>query len=195
MPHRHTCHEERLRAIVRADENLMAFLAAARALRLPQWRLAAGCVYQTVWNALSGKPAGTGIKDYDVVYFDASDLSWEAEDGVIRRAEAVLGGRWPVEIRNQARVHLWFEQRFGLPYPQLHSADEAFGYYAAVVHAVGIRLEEDDTIDIAAPFGLDDVFGMVIRPNPARRGDKGLAAKAAKAKAIWPDLKLIDLEA
>lgn len=173
----------------------MAFLAAARALRLPQWRLAAGCVYQTVWNALSGKPAGTGIKDYDVVYFDASDLSWEAEDGVIRRAEAVLGGRWPVEIRNQARVHLWFEQRFGLPYPQLHSADEAFGHYAAVVHAVGIRLEEDDTIDIAAPFGLDDVFGMVIRPNPARRGDKGLVAKAAKAKAIWPDLKLIDLEA
>jgi hypothetical protein len=194
LPHRHACLEERLRAIVRADEGLMAFLAVARALRLPQWRLAAGCVYQTVWNSLSGKPAGTGIKDFDLIYFDAGDLSWEAEDGVIRRAEAAFGDRWPVEIRNQARVHLWFEQRFGLPYLQLHSADEALGHYAAIVHAVGIRLEDDDTIDIVAPFGLDDVFDMVIRPNPERRGDKGLAAKAARAKAIWPELRLVELQ-
>ncbi|MGO4339157.1 nucleotidyltransferase family protein [Labrys sp. KB_33_2] len=194
MPHPSASLEERLRTIVREDENLMAFLVAARMLRLPQWRLAAGCVYQTVWNSLSGKPAGTGIKDYDLIYFDADDVSWEAEDAVIRRADTVLGGRWPVEIRNQARVHLWFERRFGLPYPRLNSADEAFGHYAAVVHAVGVRLEEDDTIDIAAPFGLDDVFGMIIRPNPRRRDDKGLAAKAARAKAIWPQLRLVDLQ-
>ena len=194
MPDRSTSPEERLRAIVRADENLMAFLVAARSLRLPQWRLAAGCVYQSVWNSLTGKSTGTGIKDYDLIYFDATDVSWEAEDAVIRRAAPLFDGRWPVEIRNQARVHLWFEQRFGLPYPQLHSADEAFGHYAAIVHAVGIRLEEDDTIDIAAPFGLDDVFGMVIRPNPGRPGDKGLSAKAARAQAIWPELRLVDLQ-
>lgn len=193
MPHPPSSPQERLRAIIRADENLVAFLEAARTLRLPQWRLVAGCIYQTVWNSLSGKPAGTGIKDYDLIYFD-TDVSWEAEDAVINRADAVFGGRWPVEIRNQARVHLWFEQRFGLPYPRLNSADEAFGHYAAIVHAVGIRLEDDDTIDIAAPFGLDDVFGMIIRPNPSRHGDKGLAAKAARAKAIWPQLRLVDLQ-
>ncbi|MBP0579286.1 nucleotidyltransferase family protein [Labrys sp. LIt4] len=194
MPDRSISPEERLRIIVRADENLMAFLAVARSLRLPQWRLAAGCVYQTVWNSLSGLPAATGIKDYDLIYFDAADVSWEAEDAVIRHAAPHFDGRWPVEIRNQARVHLWFEQRFGQPYPQLRSADEAFGHYAAIVHAVGIRLEDDDTIDIAAPFGLDDLFGMIIRPNPGRRGDKGLAAKAARAKAIWPELRLVDLQ-
>lgn len=172
----------------------MAFLATARSLGLPQWRLVAGSIYQTVWNALTHKPAGTGIKDYDLIYFDAGDLSWDAEDAVIRRADAVFAGRWPVELRNQARVHLWFEQRFGLPYPQLSSADEAFLHYAAIVHAVGVRLEDDDRIDIAAPFGLDDIFAMIIRPNPARRGDKSLATKAARAKAIWPELKLVDLE-
>ncbi|WP_284314322.1 nucleotidyltransferase family protein [Labrys miyagiensis] len=184
-------YEERLRAILRADEDLMVFLRIARSLGLPQWRLAAGSIYQTVWNHLTGQPRGTGIKDYDLIYFDDGDLSWEAEDAIIRQSEAAFAGRWPVEVRNQARVHLWFEQRFGTPYPQLRSADEAFLHYAAIVHAVGVRLEADDCLDIAAPFGLEDMFGMIVRPNPHRGLDKGLAAKAAKAKAIWPELTVI----
>jgi hypothetical protein len=76
---------------------------------LPQWRLVAGCLYQTVWNVLTGRPRGTGIRDYDLIYFD-EDLSWAAEDAVIRRAVATARGCvGPVETRNQARVHLWFE--------------------------------------------------------------------------------------
>ena len=184
-------HEDRLRTILRADARLMDVLACARSLNLPQWRLVAGSIYQTVWNRLTGKAPGTGIKDYDLVYFDDTDLSWEAEDIAIRRAEAVISGRWPVEIRNQARVHLWFEQRFGSPYPQLRSADEALAHYAAVVHAVGVRLEPDGSLDIIAPFGLDDMFGMIIRPNPRRELDGGYAAKASKALETWPTLTVL----
>jgi uncharacterized protein len=183
--------EERLRSIIHADAEFMAFLTTARNLGLPQWRLVAGSIYQTVWNKLIGKPPRTGIKDWDLVYFDDSDLSWDAEDLVIQRAEAVFAGRWPVEVRNQARVHLWFQRRFGSPYPKLGSADESLCYYASVVQAVGVRLEANGQIDIAAPFGLEDLFGMVIRPNPRRDIDVGLAAKAALAKAIWPDLRVL----
>jgi uncharacterized protein len=182
---------DQLRAIIAADADLIEVLTTARSLDLPQWRLVAGSIYQTVWNQLTGKPPGTGIKDYDLIYFDGSDLSWEAEDVVIRRAETIFAGRWPVEVRNQARVHLWFEKRFGTPYPRLRSADEAFGHYAAVVHAVGVRLEADGSLDIAAPFGLDDMFDMIIRPNPRRALDRGLAAKTVKAKMIWPNLKIL----
>jgi len=184
-------HEERLRAIVQADDDLMAFLGLARSLELPQWRLVAGSLYQTVWNHLTGKPRGTGIKDYDLIYFDDGDLSWEAEDRVIKRAEAALAERWPVEVRNQARVHLWFEQRFSLPYPRLASADESLNHYAAIVHAVGIRLKPDGRLDIIAPFGLGDVFDMIIRPNPSRANDQGLSVKAMRAKEIWPELMII----
>lgn len=183
--------EEQLSAIVRADDDLMAFLNIAHSLGLPQWRLVAGSLYQTIWNHLTGKPRGTGIKDYDLIYFDDTDLSWDAEDKVIKRAEAAFTGRWPVEVRNQARVHLWFEQRFGLPYPRLGSADESLNYYASIVHAVGIRLEADGQLDIVAPFGLDDVFDMIIRPNPSRGKDPGLVTKAAKAKEIWPELTVV----
>ncbi|WP_082711180.1 nucleotidyltransferase family protein [Methylobacterium indicum] len=181
----------RLAAIVRADPDLMRLLAAARSLALPQWRLVAGCLYQTVWNSLTGRPRGHGIRDYDLIYFDP-DLSWEAEDAVLRRAAPVLAGcSGPVEIRNQARVHLWFETRFGSPYPPLPSADAALARYAAVVHAVGVRLDPDDRLDIAAPFGLADLFGLVLRPNPAIPNAATYALKAERVRALWPEIAVL----
>jgi hypothetical protein len=181
----------RFEAIVRADPDLMRLLRNIGRIRLPQWRLVAGCLYQTVWNVLTGRARGTGIKDYDLIYFD-EDLSWAAEDAVIRRvAEATRSCVGPIETRNQARVHLWFECRFGSPYPRLSSADAALRQYASVVHAVGIRLEDDDRLDVAAPFGLDDVFAMVIRPNRALDNAVSHRAKARRAQAIWPEVTVI----
>jgi hypothetical protein len=178
----------RFEAIIRADPDLMHLLERLRSLTLPQWRLVAGCLYQTVWNVLTGRPRGTGIKDYDLIYY-GSDDSWEAEDAVIRRvAAATRDCVGPVEARNQARVHLWFARRFGCAYPPLSNADESLRYYASIVHAVGVRLETDDRLDIAAPFGLDDVFAMRIRPNYALANAASHISKAERAKTIWPEV-------
>ncbi len=180
---------ERFEAIIRGDPDLMRLLEALRSLALPQWRLVAGCLYQTVWNVLTARSPGYGIKDYDLIYYDNADLSWSAEDAEIRRvADATRHCVGPVETRNQARVHLWFQARFGCPYPRLGSADAALGYYASVVHAVGVRLEDDGRLDVAAPFGLDDVFAMRIRPNRALNNHVSHERKAARAKALWPEV-------
>jgi hypothetical protein len=186
-------HRARFEAIIRADPDLMALLQRLRDVGLPQWRLVAGCLYQTVWNVLTHRPRGTGIRDYDVAYYDAGDLSWEAEDAVIRRVTAETRNCvGPVEVRNQARVHLWFEQRFGgCAYPKLSSADEALKYYASIVHAVGVRLEPDGQLNILAPFGLDDVFDMIVRPNRALANAPSHNSKAARVKAIWPEIALV----
>ena len=182
----------RFEAIIRADPGLMRLLAVLRELALPQWRLVAGCLYQTVWNVLTERPRGTGINDYDVIYFDDRDLSWSAEDAIIRRvAAATEGGVGPVELRNQARVHLWFEERFGTLYPPLASADEAIARYASVAHAVGVRLEPEGRLDVLAPFGLDDIFAMVIRPNHALDNAASHARKAQRVKAIWPEVTVL----
>jgi hypothetical protein len=182
----------RFEAIIRGDPDLMPLLVSVRSVQLPQWRLVAGCLYQTVWNLLTGRDRGTGIKDYDLIYFDDSDLSWAAEDRVIRSvAAATRGCVGPVEVRNQARVHLWFEDKFGTAYPQLHSADEAIGRYASIVHAIGVRLEYDDRLDVVAPFGLDDLFAMVIRPNYALENAVSHTRKARRAQAIWPEVIVV----
>src|SRR5215468_2319869 len=126
----------RFEAIVRGDADLVRLLNAARELRLPQWRIVAGCLYQTVWNVLTNKPVRTGIKDYDLIYIDDTDLSWEAEDKVVRLVNARMSDLpAPVQVRNQARVHLWFKQRFDADYAPLRCADESLVRYASVVHA------------------------------------------------------------
>jgi hypothetical protein len=158
---------------------------------LPDSRVFSGAVYQTVWNARTGRAPEYGIKDYDVGYFDP-DTSWEAEDVWIRRvAKAVAPPlRDLVEVRNQARVHLWFEAHFGEPYAALSCTDEALERFVAPAFAVGVRLEADDTISIAAPFGLEDVFALRLRPNPRRPLAVGWAKAVANAQARWPEVRV-----
>jgi hypothetical protein len=182
----------RLAEIVRADPGLMHVLTTVRGLGLNDWRIFSGAVYQSVWNAVTGRPVGYGRKDYDLGYFDP-DTSWDAEDAVIKRVAAALDEpfRSEVEVRNQARVHLWFMDRFGEPYDVLTGTDEALARFVAPAFAVGVRLEADDTISIAAPFGLEDVFSMTLRPNPNRPLARGWDKTVASARSRWPELTVI----
>lgn len=187
--------EARLVAIVRADPGLMHVLTTVRGLGLNDWRVFSGAVYQSVWNAVSGRPVGYGRKDYDLGYFDP-DVSWDTEDFVIQRVAAAFAEpfRSDVEVRNQARVHLWFMDRFGESYEALTGTDEALERFVAPAFAVGVRLEADDAISVAAPFGLEDVFSMTLRPNPNRPRAKGWDRAVASARARWPELTVIEAE-
>jgi hypothetical protein len=156
----------RLEEIIRTDPDLMELLTATCRTGLPHWRLGGGCIYQRVWNVLTGRPRRNGIKDYDLVYFDASDLSWEAEDSAGRKILAALPDfQGIVEVRNHARVPLWFEQRFGFPCPAVSHPDEVFRQYPLTAQCLGVRLEADGSLNILAPFGLADLFSLQIRPN------------------------------
>ena len=182
-----------LKAIVRDSPVLMDILHGIQALALPDALLGSGAIYNSVWNALTGRPPLTGIKDADVVYFDDRDLSYEAEDAVIRRAAAQFANSpIPVEVRNQARVHLWFPQKFGVAYPQLGSSAEMLRYFASRTHAVALRLEADDGMSIFAPFGLDDIFAFRITPNTTIDNAATHASKATRAKTVWPELTVVD---
>ena len=187
--------ETRLADIVRADPGLMHVLTTVRSLGLNDWRVFSGAVYQSVWNAVTGRPVGYGRKDYDLGYFDP-DVSWDAEDAVIKRVAAAFNEpfRTDIEVRNQARVHLWFPERFGEPYEALAGTDEALARFVAPAFAVGVRLEADNSISIAAPFGLEDVFSMTLRPNPHRPLARGWDKAVASARARWPELTVIEPE-
>ncbi|MXN66491.1 hypothetical protein GR183_16365 [Stappia sp. GBMRC 2046] len=178
---------------LRSNGNLMSFLEHARNLDLPDWRLVSGAIYQTVWNALTGRCQDHGIKDFDLVYFDGSDLSFEAEDRVIRKAELAFSRfPFPVECRNQARIHLWYPQKHGIDYSPLSCTDEGLTKYLAKAQAVGVRLEADGRIDIAAPFGLADLFAMRITPNPLHSNPTSFREKADAAKRLWPEVEVME---
>ena len=178
--------------IVSADPMIRETLSRVRALALPDWLVVSGELYHSVWNHLTGRPSGYGIRDVDLFYFDASDLSYEAEDTVIRRA-AVHFERLPlpVEVRNQARVHLWYEARFGSSYPRLSSSAEALSFFASKTHSVGVRFGPDGQLDLMAPFGLDDIFSFRITPNRALDNQKTHEAKGARARGNWPEISVL----
>jgi len=179
----------RLDAMVRASPRLMIVLRTLRDLSLPDWRIGSGAVFQTVWNALTDRPPDHGIKDYDAIYFD-EETSLDAEDAVIRRVAAAFPPELSamVEVRNQARVHLWFEAKFGAPYAPLACTDDALARFLTPANALGVRLEPDGRLDIAAPFGLADCFAMRLRPNLTPSFEPANYARITQGlKARWPE--------
>ncbi|MGY1671833.1 nucleotidyltransferase family protein [Geodermatophilus sp. SYSU D00710] len=137
-----------------------------------------------------------GIRDADLFYWDA-DTGWDAEDAVIRRgADPFAGLPVPVEIRNQARVHLWYADRFGTAAPEpFGNCAQAIDAFAAPCCAVGVTVA-DGGPRLYAPFGLDDLFDLVVRPNPASPAPREVyETKAARWQAVWPELTVLPWDA
>jgi len=164
-------------------------------LALPDAWIVSGCLVQTAWNGLTGRAIDYGINDYDVFYFD-DDTSWQAEDDVIRKVQGQLTALGvKVEVRNQARVHLWYPQKHGLPYPALKGSTEGIDRFLTRNTKVGIRRAADG-YDVYAPHGFDDIAGMIVRPNPGPNFSRAnYEAKAARWKAVWPEIRVIPAEA
>lgn len=178
-----------LRGIIRATPLLMDVIGRLPALNLPDAWLVSGAIYNTVWNHLTDRPPLTGINDIDLFYFDASDLSYEAEDRAIKRADQVFAGLpLPVQLRNQARVHLWYPDRFGEAYPALSSSREAIDRFASLTHAVGARLDGAGEIELYTPFGLDDLFSFRIVPNRRMNNQATHDKKGERARSVWPEV-------
>ncbi|MFZ4607090.1 MAG: nucleotidyltransferase family protein [Caulobacter sp.] len=185
--------ELQLEDILRASPSMMTVLTGARELDLPDWLIVSGAVYQRIWNHVTGREPDYGVRDYDVIYFDP-DTSWDAEDVFIKRAAALFPAPLSdlVEVRNQARVHLWFEDHFGEPYEPLSNSTEALSRFVAPAFGVGVRLEADDSLTIKAPFGLKDVFAMTLRPNPNRPLAKGWVKTTTSARTRWPEVTVVE---
>ena len=180
-----------LKLVIRNKTNL-SLLERLPNLELPDWYLVAGCLFQTVWNELSGFPAEHGIQDYDVFYCDCEDLSWEAEDKVIKRCTKVFSDLGvDVQVRNQARVHLWYEHKYGAPCPQMHSSREGIDSFLNQSSCFGIRSHTDRHFDVYAPYGFTDLFNMVIRPTCNRNTPDVYYKKAQRWSQVWPKLKIL----
>ena len=134
------------------------------------------------------------MRDIDLIYFDASDFSWDAEDIYIRRAEATFATAAisiPVEPPNQARVYLWFEEKYGTAYPPLSCAAESFERYESTASAIGIRLDSDDRIHVSAPFGIDDAMAMRFRHNAHVDFSTVYDRKATRYLEFWPESQIV----
>jgi len=163
-----------------------AILSRWSLLDLPSSWLVAGCLFQTVWNIQAGRRPESGIKDYDIFYFDPLDLSETAEAQAQALTASALGDLGvTVEVANQARVHLWYPTHFGYPYPALGSAEEGISRFLVLETCVGVRPQQ-----CHAPYGLSGLYAGTLTPNPATPYLELFGNKVASYKARWDWLKV-----
>lgn len=163
-----------------------AILSRWARLSLPHSWLVAGCLFQTVWNIQSGRPPDAGIKDYDIFYFDSSDLSAEAETRAQSHVESVLGDLGvQVEVANQARVHTWYTAHFGQPYTALATVEEGIDRFLVLETCIGVRPDE-----IYCPHGLDGIYAGTLTPNPLAPHPMLFHRKVASYRERWDWLRV-----
>ncbi len=112
--------------------------------KFPNAWVGAGIIFQNVWNVIHGYELNTYVKDIDVLYWDDNDLTWASENNHIRLfTEIFPKTNIPFDIKNIARVHIWYEQRFAIPKVQYHSIEESIATWPVIGACLAMRMNKD----------------------------------------------------
>lgn len=157
---------------------------------IPNAWIGAGVIFQNVWNIMHDYELNTYIKDIDVLYWDDNDLSWESENNIIcALTDSVSEMSVPLDVKNIARIHLWYEQRFGIPIVKYRSVHESVSTWPVIGACMAIRLREGQ-LEFIAPYGFQDMFSLRVRPNKVLVNQTIYEDKAVKWKEQWPKLSI-----
>jgi hypothetical protein len=186
-------HQHTLIDMVERSPWFMSALSAVQTLQLESWCIGAGAVRTLVWDQLHGYSNTSALTDVDVVYFDANDLTPAAEQ-ILQRQLLELCPDVPWEVTNQAAVHLWFADVLGYPVQPLLSLEQAIASWPEFATAVGVTLNEKSQLEVIAPYGMDDLFAMIVRRNPARVSEKTYRQRIEQKQYAqrWPKVKVLD---
>ncbi|WKA54625.1 nucleotidyltransferase family protein [Planococcus shixiaomingii] len=180
--------EKDLLVLIEEDVWMIEVLRAAQSLKLPDWWVCAGFVRSKIWDTLHGFHVRTSLADIDVIYFDPENLTEREEKELEKKLGQLMPGL-PWSVKNQARMHVL--NRLD---PYISSTD-AVSKFPETATALGLKLDEQGTLLLTAPCGIDDVIKMKIRPTPHFANDKRLLAiyeervKRKNWQATWEKVK------
>ncbi|WP_238881928.1 nucleotidyltransferase family protein [Clostridium sp. YIM B02551] len=186
---------EALEKILYSSEMIKTALERAEKLEIENYYIGAGSIAQTVWNYISNKTLSYGIKDIDFVYFDNENLNIESENKIINKIRSLYSDmNIEIDIKNQARVHLWYKDHFGYDITPYNNLEEAINTWPTTATAIGVRKDKNNELKIYAPYGLNDLFGKIVRANKAQITKEIYEDKVEKWILKWPDLNIIPWE-
>ena len=150
--------------IIRKNKDLIDIIKYLKKIDLPNFYIAAGCVFQTIWNYLDNKSLNDKFKDIDIVYYDCNDLSKDSEQAIEDMiSKHFQNMHYKFDVHNEARMHLWKEEHEGIKIEPYKSSEDAISRWLATIHAIGITLK-NNKIKVYAPYGFSDIYGRIIRP-------------------------------
>ncbi len=144
---------------IQLNTDLMRILTIICNLGLKDSWLAAGSVRNFIWNLLSDKSPFDHETDVDVIFFDP-DISYEETVSLEKKLrEDFPQYQW--ELKNQVYMHQ--HSPHTAPYT---SSRDAMSKYPERCTAIGLRLNEDSTLELFAPYGLEDILKFQVHPTP-----------------------------
>ncbi|MBZ9666077.1 nucleotidyltransferase family protein [Pseudomonas sp. LMG 31766] len=177
-----------LQTLIVTDLQRLRILQQVRELDLPDCWVAAGFVRSAVWDHLHQRTPSPLPEDIDVIWFDCAHTS-EERDAELQATLRGGNGDLQWSVKNQARMHL---RNGDAPYA---SATEAMRHWPETATALAVRLDENDRVEVAAPLGLEDLFGLIVRPAGRFQNEKRrIYQQRLHDKnwlATWPKLKVL----
>lgn len=152
-------NEEDIISLIRADEWMMEILHTVKLLNLPDWWVCAGFVRSKIWDVLHRFTERTALSDVDVVFYDSNNINESNEKELENYLQKLKPGI-PWSVKNQARMHL----KNNLP-PYTSSID-AVSKFPETCTALAVKLDQNDKVVLAAPWGIHDVINLDVRPSP-----------------------------
>ena len=179
-------NEQDILTLIKNDSWMMEVLGIAQSLGLRDWAIGAGFVRNKIWDHVHGyvKPQ-VDTADIDLVYYDPDGNDEKTDEALSERFREETGLVW--EIVNEYYAHVWNDL------PPYTSTEDAISKWPETVTAIGVTLEEDGTLRLIAPYGVDDIINMVIRPTPSFANKIDIIKERVRKKQWlekWPKLKI-----
>ncbi|GGJ85415.1 hypothetical protein GCM10009304_09320 [Pseudomonas matsuisoli] len=180
---------KRIEMLLRGDPVRLQLLREVAALGLPDCWIGAGFIRSLVWDHSHGYESSSLANDVDVVWFDPKQGVEADRHHEQRLAASAPTVKW--SVKNQARMHAGNGDA-----PYLSTTD-AMRYWPETATAIAVRLSADGHLDITAPFGLDDLFALIVRPTPRFENEKRAVyrdrIRRKKWHERWPKVCLRDV--
>ena len=169
--------------ILKKNTNLIKVLDFIDTLQLPNYYIAAGSVFQTIWNYFDNVDLDNNIKDIDLIYYDKTNLDFNKDIEIYNKIIEFCKKNnlnYEIDVSNEARMHLWKKEHENKDVEQYKNSEDAINYWIANIHAIGIT-KINNEIYVYAPFGLSDIYSKTIRPIKHKYNSKELYDKKVKS--------------
>ena len=151
--------EADIKRMIEDDIWVMNILHLTKLLGLPDRWICAGFVRSKIWDTLHGYHERTPLPDIDVIYFDSTNLNEDMEKKLEERLKSLVPNI-PWSVKNQARMHMINNL------PPYSSAVEGLANFPETATALGVKLDGQGKVILAAPHGIKDVIHLQVRPTP-----------------------------
>ena len=169
--------------ILKQNNELMDILDYIYKLNLPNFYIASGSIFQTIWNYYDNLPLNNNIKDIDIIYYNKDDISVEKDleyYDIINNYRLSKGYSFGIDVSNEARMHLWKKEKLNIEIDPYINSEDAIGKWVATVNSIGLTKDEEG-LKIYAPYGLSDIYSKTIRPIKHKSSNEEIYKKKVKS--------------